>query len=78
MNSPNLNQQRTVTADMLHNLPEPAQRYLNYAGVVGQPWINTVRIQYAGVFRPKDKPWPPIKAASLYDESARLSLESAP
>lgn len=33
---------RIITADMLHDLPEPVQRYLTYTGVVGQPWINTV------------------------------------
>ncbi len=62
-----LNSQRPVTADMLKNLPEPAQRYLNYTGIVGQPWINTVRIKYTGVFRlAADKPWLPIKAEQFY------------
>ncbi len=56
-----------VTADMLKDLPEPAQRYLNYTGVIGQPWINTVRVKYAGVFRlGADKPWMPIKAEQVY------------
>jgi len=56
-----------VTADMLKNLPEPAQRYLNYTSVVGQPWIDTVRVKYAGIFRLKaDKPWMPIKAEQVY------------
>lgn len=58
---------RVVTADMLQHLPEPAQRYLNYTGVVGQPWIETVRITYVGVFRlGADKPWMPIKAEQVY------------
>lgn len=58
---------RIVTADMLKHLPEPAQRYLNYTGVVGQPWINTVRIKYTGRFRmAADKPWMPIKAEQFY------------
>ena len=79
MSTPNSNQQRIVTADMLKHLPEPAQRYLNYTGVVGKPWINTVRIKYTGIFRlAADKPWMPIKAEQFYtDQSARLSLESA-
>lgn len=58
---------RVVTADRLQHLPEPAQRYLNYTGVVGQSWIETVRITYAGVFRlGADKPWMPIKAEQVY------------
>jgi hypothetical protein len=58
---------RIVTAEMLQNLPEPAQRYLNHTGVVGQPWIDTVRIKYAGVFRlGADKPWMPMKAEQVY------------
>jgi hypothetical protein len=58
---------RIVTADMLKNLPEPAQRYLNYTGIVGKPWIDTVRIKYSGLFRlGADKPWLPIKAEQFY------------
>jgi hypothetical protein len=58
---------RIVTADMLKNLPEPAQRYLNYAGIVGRPWIDTVHIKYEGIFRlGADKPWMPIKAEQFY------------
>ncbi len=58
---------RIVTADLLKNLPEPVQRYLNYTGVVGQPWINTVRVKYTGIFRlAADKPWMPIKAEQVY------------
>lgn len=67
MSSPDLNHQRLVTAYMLQNLPEPAQRYLNYTGVVGQPWINMVRIKYTGIFcLAADKPWLPIKAEQVY------------
>ncbi len=58
---------RIVTADMLKNLPEPAQRYLNYTGVIGKPWIDTVRIKYTGWFRlAADKPWLPIQAEQVY------------
>ncbi len=58
---------RSVTADMLLNLPEAAQRYLNYAGIVGQPWIDTVRLTYTGLFRlGADRPWMPIKAEQFY------------
>jgi len=52
---------------MLTDLPEPARRYLEYTGVVGQPWIDTVRVRYEGVFRmAADKPWMPIKAEQAY------------
>ena len=58
---------RIVTVDMLKNLPEPAQRYLNYTGIVGKPWIDTARIKYEGIFRlGAEKPWMPIKAEQFY------------
>ncbi len=41
-----------VTAEMLAPLPEPAQRYLRYAGVVGRPMVDTVRIRQACRMRP--------------------------
>lgn len=57
----------TVTTDMLQHLPAPVQRYLTYTGVVGQPWIDTVRVQYAGKFRlGADKPWMGITATQFY------------
>jgi hypothetical protein len=34
-----------VTEEMLAGLPEPAQRYLRYARVVGRPLVDTVRIR---------------------------------
>jgi len=34
-----------VTEEMLAALPEPAQRYLRYAGVVGKPMVDTVRVR---------------------------------
>ncbi|MBI5563282.1 MAG: hypothetical protein HY870_00185 [Chloroflexi bacterium] len=62
-----MNNQRLVTAEMLEQLPEPAQRYMNYTGVVGQPWIDTIRIKYAGQFRRGvDQPWLPIEATQVY------------
>jgi hypothetical protein len=52
---------------MLRGLPGPARRYLEYAGVVGRPWIDTVRIKYRGVFRlGADRPWLPMKAEQIY------------
>lgn len=58
---------RLVTADMLQHLPEPVQRYMNYTGVVGKPWINTVRLQQSGRFRTgPDKPWMAMSAVQCY------------
>ncbi len=58
---------RIVTPDMLENLPESVQRYLTYCGVVGKPWINTVRLRYKGKFRlDADKPWMPMQVEQCY------------
>ncbi len=52
---------------MLDDLPEPARRYLEHAGVMGQPWIDTVRVKYEGAFRlAADRPWMPIRAEQVY------------
>jgi hypothetical protein len=58
---------RLVTADMLQNLPEPVQRYMAYTGVVGTPWIHTVRVRHTGRFRlGRDRPWMPMRAVQTY------------
>jgi hypothetical protein len=58
---------RVVRADMLWGLPEPVQRYMTYSGVVGQPWIDTVRIKQMGKFRmAANKPWMPMTAIQYY------------
>jgi hypothetical protein len=36
-----------VTDEMLAGLPGPAQRYLRYAGVIGKPMVDTVRVRQA-------------------------------
>jgi hypothetical protein len=41
-----------VTEEMLAGLPGPAQRYLRYAGVVGRPMVDTVRVRQACRMRP--------------------------
>jgi hypothetical protein len=59
--------QRLITADMLAYLPEPVQRYLNYTGVIGYPWIDTVRLKQVGKFRQgADRPWMPLTAEEIY------------
>lgn len=56
-----------VTDAMLADLPEPVQRYMRYAGVVGTPWIKTVRLAYKGEFRmAADRPWMPVSAEQVY------------
>jgi hypothetical protein len=41
-----------VTEAMLVGLPAPAQRYLRYAGVVGRPMVDTVRVRQVCRMRP--------------------------
>jgi hypothetical protein len=61
---------RLVTAEMLENLPEPVQRYLNYTGIVGTPWIESVYLKQTGRFRlAADRPWMPVKAEEWYATS---------
>lgn len=56
-----------VTSDMLKRLPAPVQRYMAYTGVVGTPWIDTVRLKQAGKFRQgPDRPWMPVAAEEFY------------
>ncbi len=55
-----------VTTDRLKHLPEAVQRYLNYSGIVGKPWIDTVRLKYEGRFRlGADKPWLPSRLSNF-------------
>jgi hypothetical protein len=56
-----------VTADSLDRLPLPVQRYLTYAGVVGKPVVNSVRIRQTGVMLPApDKPAMSFTAEQYY------------
>ncbi|MBE0689893.1 MAG: hypothetical protein IH587_07205 [Anaerolineae bacterium] len=58
---------RLVTEDMLQSLPAAVQRYLTHAGVIGKPWVDTVRITYSGRFRTAPgKPWMPIAVTQFY------------
>ncbi|MGW8226150.1 MAG: DUF6544 family protein [Anaerolineales bacterium] len=59
--------QSLVTSEMLQNLPEPVQRYLNYTAVVGKPRIETVYLKQTGKFRQGlDRPWMPMSAEQWY------------
>ena len=56
-----------VTQEMLNGLPEPVQRYLDYTGVVGKPWVNTVHLKQTGRFRQGlERPWMPMVAEQSY------------
>lgn len=61
------NDRRLITADMVDDLPAPVRRYMDYTGVVGTPWIDTVRLKQVGTFRlGRDRPWMPFTAEELY------------
>ena len=63
----NMRGERLVTAEMLQDLPDPVQRYMNYTGLVGKPWIDTVHLKYTGRFRQGlDRPWMPMIAEQWY------------
>ena len=67
METDNPTEERLITAEMLAELPEPAQRYLNYTSVVGKPWIDTVYLKQTGRFRQgADRPWMPLTAEEWY------------
>jgi hypothetical protein len=52
-----------VTEEMLRDLPEPARRYLGYAGVVGRPFVGTVRLTQTGQIQlAAGQPWLPLHA----------------
>jgi hypothetical protein len=56
-----------VREDDLAGLPAPVQRYLTYTGVIGKPWIQTVRVKYAGRFRTgAGNIWMPISVNQVY------------
>lgn len=51
-----------VTEDHLVGLPEPAQRYLRFMGVVGQPRAWSLLAKFQGRFRRGDEAWMPCEA----------------
>ena len=58
---------RVVTEQDLVGLPDPVQKYLHYAQVIGKQWINTVRLQQRGYFRMKQgQKWMSLSANQYY------------
>lgn len=61
-----------VTEADLEGLPDPAQRYLRFMGVVGRPRIWSFRARMTGSFRMRpDKPWLPCEA---WQYNSRLEI----
>jgi hypothetical protein len=57
----------TITEEMLATLPQPAQRYLRAAGVVGQPIPRVVRLTQTGRIRSSyDAAWMAFEAEETY------------
>jgi hypothetical protein len=56
-----------VSAELLNNLPAPVQRYMQFSGVLGKPWIQSVRLKQTGRFRTAaGRPWMPMTASQIY------------
>ena len=56
-----------ITESDLASLPDPVQRWLRWAGIVGQPRASTVRLEQTGSFRMQpDADWMPFKAVQHY------------
>lgn len=73
-----------VTEAAIATLPEPVQRWLRYARVVGTPRPSTVRLKMEGQFRlGPDKDWMPFEAEEYYTTDPpgfvwSVSMEMAP
>ena len=50
-----------VAEDMLGGLPEPAQRYLRYTGIVGKPLVRAVYLRQQGTVRLAGQRWIPLQ-----------------
>jgi hypothetical protein len=58
---------RRVTEKDLDGLPEPVQKYLRYAQIIGKERARTVRLKQKGFFRTKpDQKWKPLKAEEYF------------
>jgi len=71
---------RVVAEADLAPLPEPVQRYLRYAGVVGRPRVRDYHLHFRGLIRgAPDARWMPFEAEqhSFADTPARLFLMRA-
>lgn len=56
-----------ISESDIAGLPEPVQRYVRYAGVVGKSHIRFVRLRYEGFFRRSpEKKWGVLNAEQTY------------
>ena len=56
-----------VSEEMLEDLPEPVRRYLGYTGVVGKPFVSTVRLEQRGtMYLGMDQGWVALDANQHY------------
>ncbi len=57
----------TITEAHLAGLPEPVQRYLRYAQVIGKKAVQTIRLKQRGFFRTREgQKWMPLAAEEYY------------
>src|SRR5680860_1641127 len=80
----NGNEPTIVSAEEIAGLPEPVQRWLRYAQVIGKQRPSTVRLKMDGEFRlGEDKGWIPFEAEEYYTTDPpgfvwSVSMEMAP
>lgn len=56
-----------ITAAQVQDVPEPMQRYLHYAGVVGREPVRTVRLRQQGFMRQHpEQRWMPLVAEQYF------------
>ncbi len=68
-----------LTDPDLQHLPQPVQRYLRYAGVVGQPKVKNFRVTFSGQMREKGGEWFDFTSEqyNFFDEPERLFFMKA-
>jgi hypothetical protein len=67
-----------ITDADLARLPEPVQRWLRHAGVVGKERVAAVRLKMKGTMRQSaDQPWMPIEAEEYYTTNPPALIWSA-
>jgi hypothetical protein len=65
---------RLITETDLAPLPDPVQRYLRYAGVIGKPQVRCVRVKQSGWLRTAPAgSWMPIQAVQYSTLAGSLS-----
>lgn len=72
--------QELVSEQDLASLPSPVQRYLRYAGVVGHPRVQSLRVRFTGRIRSgPTAAWMPLVAEqySFFDRPTRLFFMQA-